>query len=336
MKDSIEIPGGHNYLKPLLFPFHKNYPLKLFSKFRWWKNKYLSKKLSLLNSRGKWLTVINRLGARGDTLITGNVIRCIKAVYPDLKINCITPFSELLQNEPTIDSINQPETFYSFDSTYLELIVRNEKYENVVAHNLKRLGIKKFEYKSHFYLSKEEISWAEDLIKRHTKPIIAISSRSKEEIKNWPIKNWMKLVSSIYKSHDIIHLGDKYEPKFDNVTRFAGMCSMRESAALLSQCQLFIGPDSLLMHMANGLDIKSIIIFGKARPVNCLGYPDNINVSLPSKDDLPSWIRLEDTDQIDDSMEQITVDSIIQHIDNAFHQESFHPSPERKHRARTT
>ena len=29
-----------------------------------------------------------------------------------------------------IDSINKPETFYSFDSSYFELIVRNEKNEN--------------------------------------------------------------------------------------------------------------------------------------------------------------------------------------------------------------
>ena len=141
MKAGIEVPGGHNYLKPLLFPFHNYYPLKLFSKFRWWKNNSLNKKLHLLNSRGKWLTVINRLGARGDTLITGNVIRCIKQKYPNIKINCITPYSELLENDPMIDSINKPETFYSFDSSYFELIVRNEKNENVVSHNLKRLGI---------------------------------------------------------------------------------------------------------------------------------------------------------------------------------------------------
>ena len=336
MKAGIEVPGGHNYLKPLLFPFHNYYPLKLFSKFRWWKNNSLNKKLHLLNSRGKWLTVINRLGARGDTLITGNVIRCIKQKYPNIKINCITPYSELLENDPMIDSINKPETFYSFDSSYFELIVRNEKNENVVSHNLKRLGIDAFEYKSRFYLSKEEIKWSREQVGLYTKPVIAISSRSKEEIKNWPLKNWMELVSSIYKTHDIIHLGDKHEPKLDNVNRFAGICSMRESAALLSQCHLFIGPDSLLMHMANGLDIKSIIIFGKARPVNCLGYPDNINISLPSMDDSPSWLRVEDTDQIDDSMEQITVDSIIQHIDKAFQQESLHPKLDRQHHARTS
>ena len=38
------------------------------------------------------------------------------------------------------------------------------------------------------------------------------------------------------------------------VKRFAGKLTMRESAAILAQADLHIGPDSLLMHMANGVD----------------------------------------------------------------------------------
>ena len=157
MNTTAEIPGGKNELAPLLYPFHRTYPKKLISKYRWWRNDRLSHSIQKLNSKGKWLTVVNRLGARGDTLITANVIRCIKKKYSNLKINCITPYPEIIENDPMIDSVNKPETFYSFDSSYFELIVRNEKNENVVSHNLKRLGIESFEYKSRFYLSKQEI-----------------------------------------------------------------------------------------------------------------------------------------------------------------------------------
>ena len=65
---------------------------------------------------------------------------------------------------------------------------------------------------------------------------------------------------------------------------------MRESAALLSISKLFIGPDSLLMHIANGLKIKSIIIFGGSRPVECFGYEENINLSC-SPVCSPCWIH---------------------------------------------
>ena len=284
----IEIPGGENELLPLLYPFHETYPKKILSKFRWWRNKNLGKKLKKLNSTRSWLTVINRLGARGDTLITANVIHCIKNKYQNLRVNCITPHSELLLNDPVIDSINHPETFYSFDSSYFELIVRNEKNENVVEHNLKRLEINDFFYKATFTLLSSERIWAKSELSRFANPLIAISTRSKDEIKNWPIEKWTKVINEIKKKYTIIHLGDEKEPIFEHVIRYAGKCTMRNTAALLSQCKIFIGPDSLLMHLANGLDVKSVIIFGNARPVNCLGYSENLNLTGPQSDN-SSW-----------------------------------------------
>ena len=118
-----EIPGGCNRLQPLLYPFHRLYPRKILSKYRWFRNSRLQSLLPSLDKRKKWLTVIDRLGAPGDALITANVIRCIKEKYSNLKINCITPHPELIRLDPCIDSINDKESFYSFDSSYWELIV---------------------------------------------------------------------------------------------------------------------------------------------------------------------------------------------------------------------
>ena len=83
MKDYGEIPGGNKNLKPLLFPFYLRYPQKFWSRYRWWKNSKLSLILPSLNRKKRWITVIDRLGAPGDALITANVIRCIKEKYPE-------------------------------------------------------------------------------------------------------------------------------------------------------------------------------------------------------------------------------------------------------------
>lgn len=292
MKDYGEIPGGKNELLPLLYPFHRSYPVKLWSKFRWFQNSRLPSLLPHLNKKRKWLTVIDRLGAPGDALITANVIRCIKENYSNLKINCITPHSELIHLDPHIDSINQPETFYSFDSTYWELIVRKEKQENIVEHNLKKLGVSDFVYKAKFYLSNEEIAWAKRKIDSlcFDKPILAICTKSKEVVKNWPKENWEELVDSVMSKFSVIQLGDGSEPFFSNVTRFAGDFSMRQSAAILSFAQIFIGPDSLLMHIANGLNIPSLILFGGSRPAECFGYNQNTNLVTNPKCS-PCWIH---------------------------------------------
>ena len=292
MNDYAQIPGGKNELKPLLYQFHSSYPFKIWSKYRWFKNSKLGLVLETLNKQKKWLTIVDRLGAPGDALITANVIRCLKKVFPKLRINCITPHPDLIRLDPSIDSINQPETFYSFDSSYWELIVRKEKGENIVKHSLSKLGIRNYEYKSIFYLSEEEKKWAQrkrDELSTN-KPILAICTKSKEPVKNWPTEYWADLISELLPSYFIIQLGDKNEPKFEGVTRYAGELSMRESAAILSQTDHFIGPDSLLMHMANGLEIPSTIIFGGSRPVGCFGYEQNNNL-ITTPECSPCWIH---------------------------------------------
>jgi ADP-heptose:LPS heptosyltransferase len=286
-----EIPGGRDRLKHLLYPFYSSYPLKLWSKYRWWKNGNLKRKLSCLNKSKRWLTVIDRLGAPGDALITANVIRCIKNEYSHLKINCITPHPELIRLDPSIDSINRKESFYSFDSSYWELIVRKEKKENIIAHNLARIGIDNYEYHAKFYLSEEEREWAKQLVDVFPKPIIAICTRSKEAVKNWPVDHWVELINAISSDFSIIQLGDDSEPELENIdASFAGKHTMRESVSLLSQANFFIGPDSLLMHAANGLDVKSIIIFGGSRPTDCFGYEENINLAT-TPECSPCWIH---------------------------------------------
>ena len=290
MKDYGQIPGGKIELQPLLYPFHKTYPHKLWSKYRWFQNSRLQSLLPSLNKKRKWLTVIDRLGAPGDALITANVIRCIKEIYPRLKINCITPHPKLIHLDPNVESINQPETFYSFDSTYWELIVRKEKSQNIIEHNMLRLGIDKYEYKAAFYLSEEEKVWAKQEACNFDKPILAICTKSKEPVKNWSEANWLELIQNLKPKFCIIQLGDDNEPSFEGVHRSAGKLSMRESAAILTRASHFIGPDSLLMHVANGLNIPSTIIFGGSRPVGCFGYSENENLSSAPKCS-PCWIH---------------------------------------------
>ena len=290
MKDFGEIPGGKSELQPLLYPFHQTYPCKLWSKYRWYQNSLLGSKLPALNKRKKWLTVVDRLGAPGDALITANVIRCIKETYPKLKVNSITPHPDLIRLDPNIDTINQPETFYSFDSSYWELIVRKETSQNIIEHNMLRLGIKKYKYKAAFYLSEEEKVWAKQEITKFNKPILAICTKSKEPVKNWPETNWFELIEKVKSKFSIIQLGDDSEPTFEIPHRYAGKLSMRESAAILSYASYFIGPDSLLMHIANGLNIPSTIIFGGSRPPGCFGYSENVNLkSAPECS--PCWIH---------------------------------------------
>ena len=88
-------------------------------------------------------------------------------------------------------------------------------------------------------MSAEESSFAGNEIAKinPTRPVIAICSKSKEDVKNWPENLWKELLEKLSISHTIIHLGDNSEPSFNNVSRFAGVASIRQSAALLSKAE---------------------------------------------------------------------------------------------------
>lgn len=315
MKDFGEIPGGKNELKSLLFPFHRNFPFRIWSKYRWWKNNRLKEALPKLNRKNKWITVIDRLGAPGDALITSNIIHSIKQTYENLKINCISPHPELIELDPSIDAINRQETFYSFDSSYWDLIVRKEKNINIVKHNLEKLGISEYNYKVKYFPSEDELSWAKNQLLKEKKPILAICTKSKEIVKNWPEENWGKLIDALSKDFNLLQLGDSAEPEFQTVKRYAGICTMRESASLLAFADLFIGPDSLLMHLANGLNIPSVIIFGGSRPVRCFGYAENTNLES-SPNCSPCWIHqgYESCNHDVICMEEISVEVVLQAV----------------------
>ena len=153
-----------------------------------------------------------------------------------------------------------------------------------------RLGINNYDYKAFFYLKEEEKEWAKQEINKFEKPILAICTKSKEPVKNWSEANWMEIIQNLKANFSIIQLGDDKEPTFNGTHRYAGKLSMRESAAMLSKANYFIGPDSLLMHIANGFDVPSTIIFGGSRPVGCFGYSKNVNLSSTPQCS-PCWIH---------------------------------------------
>ena len=147
---------------------------------------------------------------------------------------------------------------------------------------------------------------------------MAICTKSKEPVKNWSERNWLELIQKLKTKFSIIHLGDDKEPTFKDNHRYAGKLSMRESRiAILSHASYFIGPDSLLMHVANGLNIPSVIIFGGSRPAKCFGYDDNINL-ISAPECSPCWIH-DGYDACNYSLKclnQISVTTVLQSVDS--------------------
>jgi predicted lipopolysaccharide heptosyltransferase III len=110
-------------------------------------------------------------------------------------------------------------------------------------------------------------------------PIIAMHPFSRWRYKEWPIKNYVKLIN---------HMGSRYRvsivitgsiDEMDRVTEIVedskidayslvGKTSISELAAVLNKCGLLIGIDSAPMHIAAAVGTPTVTIFGPSSPIN--------------------------------------------------------------------
>lgn len=258
-------------------------------RWSWWLSHLLLPRLRWAECLGLTLTVQDAFGTPGDTISAGTVCRQIKERFPGLRINLITPNPELLQFDPSIDVLNGPASKLLLKFWYLELVHGKARSGNILDPTAALLGFH-LEYKARIHLTEREREQAEQRIAHLSKPRLSINAMSRESVKVWPAEHWRQVIEQWRGRFSLIQLGDEREPAFDGVTSFAGRLDMRESMALLSLMDAHVGPDSFLMHAANGLNVPSVIIFGGSRPVACLGYAGNENLDVAIECG-PCWIH---------------------------------------------
>jgi len=259
-------------------------------KFRWHANEFLIRRPAWLARLGMPLTLVDQFGTPGDTLLTAIVCRELKQQHPGLRINCVTPNPSLLQHDPNIDSLNAPPTFSSINFQYLEVIDRKDGSTNLLAPTLNKLGIRDYDYQARVFLTDEEIAWAQQKLGDLPQPVITINVMSRETVKNWREDCWRDLIGKLRCVATVVQLGDDKEPILADVVRLAGLCSLRESMALLSQATLHIGGVSFLMHAASGLAVPAVIIFGGRETPKNSGYDANTNIYSPVECS-PCWLH---------------------------------------------
>jgi ADP-heptose:LPS heptosyltransferase len=264
----------------------------LATRIHWHLNHAMVQRLGVLNFLGATLTVEDAFGTPGDTLSTATLCREIKQHYPRLKLNCVTPNPALLTHDPAIDTLNAPKSFWrlAFSYWYNELNPAKGTILNLLQPTMRRIGINDYKYKARVYLTADEIAEAQKRVADLPRPIISINAISRELVKVWPVENWRVLVPELKRIGSVIQLGDAKEPPLEGVVSFAGKLSMRESMAMLTQVRLHIGPDSFLMHAANGVDVPCVVIYGGSRSPVCSGYAENTNLFVDLECS-PCWIH---------------------------------------------
>ncbi len=91
-----------------------------------------------------------------------------------------------------------------------------------------------------------------------------------ETCRNWNPTKWNLLAEKLtHKGFSVVEIGtERVLKQMPNVIDYTGHKSIQQLAAIIKSAVLFVGVDSVFAHVANALQIRSVILLGKFRNFN--------------------------------------------------------------------
>lgn len=130
--------------------------------------------------------------------------------------------------------------------------------------------------------------------------------------KQWYPNRFQGVVDRLCGEFEFVQLGSPSDPALLRVKDLRGMTSIRQSAAILHNAQLYIGGIGFLMHLARAVECPSVIVYGGREAPWQSGYICNINLytALPCA---PCW-RWNTCDFDRKCMRDIGVEDVVRGI----------------------
>jgi len=240
----------------------------------------------------------------GDIMVMLTMIPGLKAMLPDWTIRIITERPEwaLLGHDYAI-SLKEAEALgtrgekhfkqFEKDWTDYDLDAIGEK---LLRHELfaRRLGVTPVRPKLN--IQPDIMYWAKQIIDNtQNRKVVGVAPYATSEQRTWPDENWVLLLERLlaggYKPIMIGGPGEGERSRFYPCVRFWGMGPQR-TAAMLAQCNIVVGNDSGMAHVASMLDIPTIVIGAPTDTPRIFGwYGKTVCVQARSECSMCYWRR---------------------------------------------
>jgi ADP-heptose:LPS heptosyltransferase len=221
--------------------------------------------------------LLMRSGAIGDLLFLTSVIEAYKKTQPKCTFHlcCRKEHFPLFENTTLFDSL----VSYPLNASEVKNYWFVQSLENVMelAHDVhatdafaNALGVQISDYKPVYTVTDEEKSLAKNWIQSN-RPRVGIQLAASVKNRNYPLDLWAKVIFGLDdRGWEVFLFGHPGQiPEFaPNMKRTyvhnmtTEKLTFRESAALLSQCNAFVGVDSALLHLCHALDVPAVGLFG--------------------------------------------------------------------------
>jgi GT2 family glycosyltransferase len=215
--------------------------------------------------------VIKRAGAFGDVLLTTALIRRLHAEWPLCPIHYKTLVPDVLANHPyaTPAPAVIPRDAWVID---LDMAYENRPGRHYIDAYAEAAGLAgPIEHLTEIYFTREQAAWADSAMEEEDGESdgcwCAIHCGPTHwACRDWPIQNFIFLANGLRKLgwRVILVGGESVSVPCD--LSLIGRTTIGTLAAVLSRCGLFIGIDSMPLHVAQAVGTTAVGIFGGSLP----------------------------------------------------------------------
>lgn len=141
---------------------------------------------------------------------------------------------------------------------------RLEAMPSLIDHMCSYAGVAPSDRRPRLHLSAEDLR----VLRRvplSSRPRIAICADFVDPLRHWPVARWHTVASVLQQAGaQVIEIGQ--QNRLGIGTDLVGKLTMRETAAVLSACQLFVGNNSGPFHYAQAAQVPCVTLFSLAKP----------------------------------------------------------------------
>ncbi len=171
-----------------------------------------------------------------------------------------------------------------------------------LARPLERLALFIEDHAARVHPAEEDRAFARSFLGQSSQALIAIHPGSGSPRKNWPVQNWVALgqwlasknprprIVLIGGEADALPLATLTETWRDTEVLVARDLPLPPLAAVLENCQLFLGHDSGISHLAAAVETPCVLLFGPTDPAVWAPANPQVTVVFAARgnlDDLP-------------------------------------------------
>jgi hypothetical protein len=243
-------------------------------------------------------------GGIGDDLLCTTVFRewrkrsrrktAVAAHHPELfrespDIDIITHYSDLLNPHSNCHALTWKRLGYADYDVHLDKDVPPK--EHIVKSICRAAGIKgSIELRPYLYLTTTELLATRRSQKHIIMQSTGLSAAHPMRNKDWYPERFKEVCRVLSEHHAVIQVGSASDPPLQSALDLRGKTTLRETAALLANAEVFVGLVGGLMHLARAVDCPSVIVYGGREHPDQTGYIANVNLYSPIEC-APCWLR---------------------------------------------